>query len=102
MISWHQFLILYMLETVCTLFLARRWLKNCWKKLARVNACTAALSFFVDYPAETSQIWVFGERSRCMLMNVPLENLLFMALSANNAILLYLLFQHLARLRISQ
>jgi hypothetical protein len=99
--SWREFLIAYSIGGVLCLAAIKIRYSISFLRLLRVIGATAALSFFVDYPAESRGIWRF-RAPLARLLEVPIENLIFMAASPSYIILIYLWLQERLRLHDEQ
>lgn len=87
--SFAGFLILYGFLTLALVAKRWRYFGQHWGPLLRCSICAATLAFFIDYPAEDRQLWSFSAPSRMLLLSVPIENMIFISLSAIWAIAIY-------------
>lgn len=89
--TWHSFLVVWV-SGAALLALSRQF-SGRRLRLLRVCVATLALSFFIDYPAEDRSIWTFMDESRVYVIEVPFENMLFMAASLPYTLAIYLSIQ---------
>jgi hypothetical protein len=100
--TWHRFLIPYTVASILLVAIPSLPLRSRWRQTLRVMLVAFAISFFIDYPGERRPLWRFDEPSLFPLLDVPLENMIFLAASVPYILTLYLGAQTLFRHRNEQ
>ncbi len=88
--TWHQYLFAQCIATLLLLYFYREMFTGKLWRLLRLTGGAAALSFFVDYPAEDRTIWTFEFQPLAFLMEVPIENILLICSSIPFILIIHL------------
>jgi hypothetical protein len=97
--TWHAFLIVYTVVSLVLVVSPSAPLRSRWRSALRVVLAAFAISFFIDYPGARRPLWRFNEPSLFPLLDVPLENMIFLGASVPYILTLYLGAQILLRRR---
>lgn len=87
--SWHNFLIVYVVVTLALWIIFRGWFRNRQGKVFRTLVFVTSLSCLCDYLAEDRAFWFFEDLWGIAIFGVPVENILFMATTTLLALLCY-------------
>ena len=95
--TWHLFLVGYVAIGAALLAWPIAPMREQRRRVFRVILASFALSFFIDYPGERRPLWRFHEPSLFSILDVPVENMIFIAASVPYILTLYLGAQSLLR-----
>ncbi len=95
--TWHMFLAGYVAIAVTLLVIPIAPLRLHRLRAIRAMLASFAISFFIDYPGEHRPLWRFHEPSVFLVLDVPIENMIFIAASVPYILTLYLGAQSLLR-----
>lgn len=87
--NWPMFVAIYTVLAALMVLLFRRTFRGRWWRLGRSMLAAVSLAFFVDYAGEDRTLWHFTELSSYRILEVPIENLLFIAASVPLIILIH-------------
>lgn len=87
--SWPSFVVGYALCAAFTVLIHRALFRGRWGRLGRCILAALSLAFFVDYSGEDRSLWRFTQPSPFRVLDVPLENLLFVVASVPFIILIH-------------
>jgi hypothetical protein len=97
--TWHTFLVGYVAVGAALLAIPIAPLRKHRLRVFRVMLASFAISFFIDYPGEHRPLWRFHEPSVFTVLDVPIENMIFIAASVPYILTLYLGAQSLLQRR---
>lgn len=87
--TWPSFVVVYTILAALAVLVCRRTFGGRWWRLARCMLGAVSLAFFVDYTGEDRSFWDFTKLSSYSILDVPVENLLFIVASAPLIILIH-------------
>lgn len=87
--NWPSFVAIYAVFAALIVSFFRRTFRGRWRRLGRSILAAVSLAFFVDYAGEDRTLWHFSELSSYRILEVPIENLLFIVASVPLIILIH-------------
>jgi len=88
--KWHAFLVIYAAIGAALLTFPVPPIRANRGRVYRIMCASFAISFFIDYPGEHRPLWRFTEPSLFPILDVPIENMIFIAASVPYILTLYL------------
>lgn len=87
--TWPEFLTGFVAATVVVLWAVRKLFHGMWTRVGQTVLFIVAICFALDYPAETRSMWSFSRVSGIRLLDMPIENPIFIATCVVDILIVY-------------